>query len=86
VEAFLFQKPVVAARSGGIPDIVTDGENGFLVDPDNADEMAKAFKKLLADADLREKMGKNGRRTYAEKFSPGKLAEKFGRLYAEIIR
>lgn len=86
VEAFLFQKPVVAARSGGIPDIVTDGENGFLVDPDNADEMAKAFKKLLADADLREKMGKNGQRTYAEKFSPGKLAEKFGRLYAEIIR
>jgi len=84
VEAFLFQKPVVAARSGGITDIVTDGENGFLVDPDSPDEMAEALKKLLADADLRKKMGKNGYRTYIEKFSPEKLAEKFDRLYAEI--
>ncbi|HXF49565.1 MAG TPA: glycosyltransferase family 4 protein [Verrucomicrobiae bacterium] len=86
VESFLFQKPVVAARSGGISDIVTDGENGFLADPDNPDEMAHAFKKLLADADLRQRMGKRGHRTYTEKFSPEKLAEKFDRLYAEIIR
>jgi len=84
VEAFLFQKPVVAARSGGITDIVTDGENGFLVDADNADEMAEALKKLLADADLRERMGNNGYRTYLEKFSPDKLAEKFERLYSNI--
>lgn len=86
VEAFLFQKPVVAARSGGIPDIVTDGENGFLVDPDNPDEMARAFKKLLSDANLKDRMGKKGHQSYLEKFSPEKLAEKFGRLYAEIIR
>ncbi|MCI0595567.1 MAG: glycosyltransferase family 4 protein [candidate division Zixibacteria bacterium] len=84
VEAFLFQKPVVAARSGGIGDIVADGGNGFLVDPDNPEEMADALKKLLADADLRKKMGEKGRRTYLEKFSPAKLAEKFDRLYAEI--
>lgn len=84
VEAFLFQKPVVAARSGGIPDIVTDGENGFLVDPDNTGEMAYALKKLLADADLRERMGKKGYQSYTEKFSPEKLAEKFDRLYMEI--
>lgn len=86
VEAFLFQKPVVAARSGGIPDIVSDGENGFLVDPDKVDAMASAFKKLLAAADLRQRMGKKGHQRYLEKFSPEKLAEKFGRLYAEIIR
>ncbi|MCI0405760.1 MAG: hypothetical protein L0209_06775 [candidate division Zixibacteria bacterium] len=46
--------------------------------------MADALKKLLADADLRKKMGEKGRRTYLEKFSPAKLAEKFDRLYAEI--
>ncbi|MGE5693157.1 MAG: glycosyltransferase family 4 protein, partial [Candidatus Zixiibacteriota bacterium] len=86
VEAFLFQKPVVAARSGGIPDIVTDGENGFLVDPDNPDEMANALKKLLADADLKDRMGKKGYQSYLEKFSPGKLAEKFDWLYAETFR
>ncbi|MCI0330110.1 MAG: glycosyltransferase family 4 protein [candidate division Zixibacteria bacterium] len=86
VEAFLFQKPVVAARSGGATDIVTDGENGFLVDPDNPDEIADALKKLLADADLRERMGKNGHRTYVEKFSPAKLAEKFDRLYSELTQ
>ena len=84
VEAFLFQKPVVAARSGGITDIVTDGENGFLVDPDNPNEIANALKKLLSNADLRKKMGKNGRQTYAEKFSPAKLAEKFDCLYLEL--
>ena len=84
VEAFLFQKPVMAARSGGITDIVTDGENGFLVNPDSPEEMAGALKKLLLDADLREKMGKNGYRSYMEKFSPAKLAEKFDRLYSEL--
>lgn len=84
VEAFLFQKPVVASRSGGIVDIVTDGENGFLVDPDSPEEIGRALIKLLSDADLREKMGKNGFQTYAEKFSPARLAEKFDQLYSQI--
>ncbi len=84
VEAFLFKKPVVAARSGGITDIVTDGENGFLADPDKPQEIAVAFRKLLADASLRKKLGENGCQTYIQKFSPEKLAEEFNQLYSEF--
>jgi len=84
VEAFLFKKPVIAARSGGITDIVTNGENGLLADPDNPGEIAAAFRKLLADAFLRKQLGENGYQTYIQKFSPGKLAAEFDQLYSEV--
>jgi glycosyltransferase involved in cell wall biosynthesis len=53
--------PVVAAASGGIPDIVTDGENGYLFDPLDADGVIKATKNLLSAQAEREVLRTNAR-------------------------
>jgi glycosyltransferase involved in cell wall biosynthesis len=68
LEAMAAGCPVVAANSGGIPDIVTDGVNGFLFDPNAPESAIVATQKLLADSDVRQQMRENARQE-AEKWS-----------------
>ena len=60
-EASATALPVVATRVGGIPEIVVDGETGFLVAPDDAPALAAALGRLAADPTLRARMGAAGR-------------------------
>ncbi len=62
LEAMAMEKPVVASRVGGIPDIVKDGINGFLTTPGDTKELGDALKKLLNDKRLATRMGKDGRK------------------------
>ena len=57
VEALCRGRAVVAARGGGIPDVVEDGANGLLVDPDDTAALAAALERLLADPDLARRLG-----------------------------
>lgn len=61
LEAMAAGCPVVAARSGGIPDIVTDGVNGYLFEPDDPDGAITATKSLLEAAQAREELRRNAR-------------------------
>jgi phosphatidylinositol alpha-1,6-mannosyltransferase len=61
VEASASALPVIATRSGGIPEAVRDGETGVLVDPDNPAAVAAAAIRLLRDEALRRRMGAAGR-------------------------
>lgn len=63
LEAFEFEKAVIASRVGGIPQLIKDGENGILVKPSDTKELADAMLILSKDSILREKLGKNGRRS-----------------------
>ena len=56
-----FGLPAVASRAGGATDIVTDGENGFLVDPDDAAAVADAITTLAADRERLAAMGQAAR-------------------------
>jgi len=58
--------PVVASRMGGLPELIEDGENGYLFDPDSAEELAGAILKLAKDAKLRSQMGAKGRQRAIE--------------------
>jgi len=69
LEAGLRGKPVIGGRSGGIPDAVRDGETGFLVDPSDPEDLARALGRLLSDEGLRRRMGENGRRRVLDEFS-----------------
>jgi len=56
LEANLYGLPVIGGRSGGIVDAIEDGVNGFLVNPDNDDEIISKIKCLIEDTQLREKI------------------------------
>jgi phosphatidylinositol alpha-1,6-mannosyltransferase len=60
LEAGYFGKPVIASRVGGVEDAVRHGESGILVDPNSADEVAKALSQLCTDRQLRERLGCKG--------------------------
>ena len=61
LEAMAAGCPVVAARRGGIPDIVTDGVNGHMFEPDDPQGAIAATQRLLAQKDEREQLRKNAR-------------------------
>lgn len=67
-EALWKETPVVASDIGGISSQVVEGENGYLVDPHNYDEVAEKVMDLLSDDTLRGEMGKKGRRRVRDKF------------------
>jgi glycosyltransferase involved in cell wall biosynthesis len=67
-EAMACGKPVVATRVGGIPELVQDGETGFLVPRGDVAQIASRILNLLADRDLRTRLGEAGRRVASERF------------------
>ncbi len=62
LEAMAHGRPVVATRVGGIPDLVEDGATGFLVEPGDVDGLRAALLRLLADPELRRRLGNEARR------------------------
>ena len=64
IEAMQFSLPIVATRWRGVPDLVEDGSNGFLVDIRKPEMIADRLKRLAGDPALRERMGRDGRMKY----------------------
>ncbi len=69
VEAMQFARPVVTTRWRGIPSVVEEGVNGFLVPIKDPDAVAEKLCKLARDPELRATMGREGRRIFEEKFN-----------------
>jgi glycosyltransferase involved in cell wall biosynthesis len=69
VEASAMSIPVVCSHIGGLPDVVKDGETGFLVEVDNVKSAAERILELVLDEDLRNRMGSNGRNFIQSKYS-----------------
>lgn len=85
LEAMAMEKPVVASRVGGIPDLVEHGINGFLVAPGDVNGLAEALIKTLNDKGLAEKMGKAGRKMISEKFSADHMVGSIEELYRDLL-
>lgn len=78
--------PIVATAAGGIPEIVADQENGFLIDVGDTAALAIQLQLLLDDADLRMTQGLNGRKKVLEQFSIPAMAAGNYRVYQELLR
>jgi len=85
IEALAGGRPVVATRVGGVPDVVRDGVDGFLVDPADVDAMAERLARLAADAPLRHRMGEAGRASVHERYSVERLLDDIDRLYRQLL-
>ncbi|MEM2261575.1 MAG: glycosyltransferase family 4 protein [Ignisphaera sp.] len=85
LEAMAARKPVVASTVGGIPELVLDGETGFLIPPGDVRGIVEAIEKLIIDEELRLKMGMNAYRR-ASQFSWKIAAEKLMNLYGRLLK
>jgi len=86
LEAMARGKPVVAAAVGGTPELVVDGETGLLVAPDDADALAAALRRVLADPELAARLGEKARRHVETGFSAAGAADRVLKLYESARR
>jgi glycosyltransferase involved in cell wall biosynthesis len=84
VEAMACGKPVLATRTGGIPELVKDGETGFLIPFGSPDAISEKLKLLLGDDGLRASMGMRGRSTVEKQFTWRAVAERTKAAYDEL--
>lgn len=83
-EAMSQGKAVIGARVGGMVDIITDGENGLLAPPGDADALATAMNRLIQTPDLREQLGEAAQRSI-QMLIPDTIIPQFESLYQEAI-
>ena len=76
--------PSIATRVGGIPEIIVDGENGFLVEPNCPEQVAEKILFLENNREQRQLMGKQAKSIICQKFSEGEITKKIDQLYKEI--
>jgi phosphatidyl-myo-inositol dimannoside synthase len=86
VEASACAIPVVAGRSGGIPEAVRDGETGVLVDAERAEAVVEAVGRLLEDRELRARLGAAGRRAVESYYNWDRVAGDLARIGREFGR
>lgn len=81
IEAMAAGLPVVATRGGALPEVVVEGETGFLVERGDSEGLAAAIGKLLADPNLRQRMGAAGRRRVQQLFTWDRSVARLEELY-----
>jgi glycosyltransferase involved in cell wall biosynthesis len=81
LEAMNASLPVVAARAGGIPEVVSAGKTGLLCESGSIDDLCQALTRLLESSDLRESMGNAGKERVRNIFSVERMTQRFQGLY-----
>jgi glycosyltransferase involved in cell wall biosynthesis len=84
-EAMAAGVPVVTSNRCGMPYMVRDGESGFLIDPNNPNDIANRLGQLLKDDELRRSMGAKGREIALDRFHPAKVAARTRKVYLRAI-
>jgi glycosyltransferase involved in cell wall biosynthesis len=85
LEAMALGKPIVATRAGGVPEVLTDGESGLLVDIGDEVALAAAVVTLLKDRDLGRRLGARARQVVQERFSAQTMAQSYLDVYRAVL-
>jgi len=85
LEAMIFGKPVVASRVGGVPEVVVEGETGFMVTAGDSESLAVALIRMLESPSRMQAMGEAGRRRALDNFSPTARVDRVLELYKELL-
>ncbi len=85
IEALASGTPVVANRVGGVPDVVRDGVDGFLVEQGDVEGAGAKLAALAGNAGLRTAMGEAGRAHVLERYAVSRLVDDVDRLYRALL-
>ncbi len=86
LEAMAMRCAVVATAVGGIPEVIREGENGFLVQPQQPEVLARKVEEVLASPELRGRVGETGRRTVQERFSMQRMVQDLESTYLSVLQ
>jgi len=84
LEAMSMAVPVVSSRMAGVPEVVKNGETGFMVKPGDKDELSAAIINLCSDVAVLKQIGKNGRHMMEEKFDKQIQFEEFLQYFHKV--
>jgi glycosyltransferase involved in cell wall biosynthesis len=85
LEAMAAGLPIVATCVGGVPEAVVEGKGGFLVEPGDAESLARKIAILVESGDLRRSMGEFNRARVREEFSIERMISQTRRVYDEVL-
>lgn len=86
LEAMLAQKPVIGSNHGGLTEMIINGETGFLVKPNNAEELSQAIQKLSDSDELRKEFGQKGFQRATSEFSEDNYINRFVALFEKMTQ
>jgi N-acetyl-alpha-D-glucosaminyl L-malate synthase BshA len=86
LEALACELPVIATRIGGIPEVVTDNETGYLSDIGDTEKMSADTLKLLNDEEMRRAFGERGREQAVERYGTEKIIPQYIAFYEKIMQ
>ncbi|PYQ30582.1 MAG: N-acetyl-alpha-D-glucosaminyl L-malate synthase BshA [Acidobacteria bacterium] len=86
LEAMASEVPVIASNAGGLPEVVSDGESGYLVKVGDVNAMAERAIEILRDPAVRKRMGKRAREVALERFDEEKIVPRYREMYERVIR
>lgn len=84
LEAYAYCKPIVAANTGGTPEVVQHGKTGYLHEPNDLDALVRYLALLAKDRTLRVSMGQEGQRLVGKDFTYPQQAERYEQLYGMV--
>ena len=83
VESMAMGIPTIATGIAAIPELIQDGENGLLIEPNNIEQLARAMKRLIDEKEFAQRIADNGRKTVLEKFDHNTSLDKLVELYSQ---
>lgn len=86
LESLICGKPIIVTNAGGMPEVIKDGVNGFVIQIKDYQALAERAVQLFRDGKLKKKLGETGKKIVQEKYSLAKMTEEVIRVYKKISR
>jgi N-acetyl-alpha-D-glucosaminyl L-malate synthase BshA len=85
LEAMACEVPIVASRVGGVPEVVTDGETGYLSEVGDVEKMGADAARLLMDEEMRREMGRRARESAVSRYSTDRIIPQYINFYERVL-
>ena len=86
LEAMRSGLPVIATSVGGIPEVISDGESGLLIEAGDSKKLSDAVKQISTDSKLSRRLGRNARATFCQSFTSRVMEKAYRDVYSKVLK